>query len=155
MILRHKDKNTISVSVMNIYLFLIYSLFSLIYLYISTIAYTIMLMPYTLIQSYTPLFFSISLIKPYLFITFSLPFYSLSQGLIRYTTFIVPSHFSSFSYFHYILLSSLSYCHLILSDPKGYTGLFPYRYYLCSIQPWHSSISRRPACTISLSFNLI
>ena len=65
-----------TISLTNYLLFIPY--FSLIYLYISTIAYTIMLMPYALIQSYTPLFFSISLIKPYLFITFSLPFYSLS-----------------------------------------------------------------------------
>ena len=69
--------------VMNVYLFPIYFLFSLVYFYIHTIAYAIILMPYTLIQSYMFLSFSISLIKPYLFITFSLPFHSLSQGLIR------------------------------------------------------------------------
>ena len=103
-ILRHKDKNTISVSVMNIYLFLIYSLFSLIYLYISTIAYTIMLMLYALIQSYTPLFFSISLIKPYLFITF----HYLSIAFPKVWSDIPPLLFLVIS--HHFLVSIIFYC---------------------------------------------
>ena len=113
-ILENINKMDIHHPFMNIYLFPIYSLFFLICPYIYATTSLIMLMSYALIQSYTPLFFSISLIKPYLFITFSLPFYSLSQDLIRYTIFIVPSHFSSFPFFYYILLSSLI---LLASDP--------------------------------------
>ena len=68
---------------------------------------------------------------------------------------IVPSHFSSFPYSYSILLSSLSHYHSTLLDPKGCTSLSSYSHYLYSVQPWPSSISRRPAYTIFLSSNLI
>ena len=88
------------------YLFIFYFLFSLIYFYIYTTIFFIILILYTITQSYMSLFLSISLIKPYLFITFLLPFYSLFQGLISYIILIVPSHFSLFfpSITFYLLL---------------------------------------------------
>ena len=140
---------------MNVYLFLIYFLFSLIYSYIYATISFVMLMLYAIIQSYVLLSLSVSLIKPYLFIIFPLPFHSLSWGLIRCTILIVPSHFSSFFCFYSIPLSSLSHHHPTLPDPKSCAGLSPYSHYLCSAQPQPSSISRRPVYTISLSFNLV
>ena len=134
-------------------LFIFY--FSLFCSYIYATASFFMPMLYTIIQSYASLSLSIFLTKSYLFITFSLPFYSLFQGLIRCTILIVSSHFLSFLSFHYILSSFLFYWHLTLSDPKGCTGLSPYRYYLYSIQSWYSSISKRPTYTMFLSFDLI
>ena len=136
------------------------------------ISYLFLIFFYLLLYLYSCLCHYAYAIYPYLNPIHLLPFLYLWSNLIHSLPFhslfiafpkvwsdvhlsIVPSHFSSFSCFHSILLSSLSHYHPTLPDPKGCTGLSPYSYYLCSAQPWPSSISRRPVCTISLSFDLI
>ena len=110
---------------------------------------------YSYLILYTSFLFFISdqtLSIYYLSIPFPQPFPRFDQ---MYTLSIVSSHFLSLSYFYSILLSSLSYHPSTLSDPKSCTGLFPYSHYLCSVQPWPSSISRRSAYIISLGFDLV
>ena len=138
---------------MNIYLFPIYlfPIFSylLLYLHSCLYHYTYTIYPYLIL--YTSFLFHISdqtLSTHYLFIAFPKVWSDIHLS-------IVPSHFSSFFCFYSIPLSSLSHHHLTLPDPKGCTGLSPYSHYLCSAQPQPSSISRRPAYTISLSFDLV
>ena len=136
------------------------------------IPYLFPIFSYFLLYLHSCLYYYAYAIYSYLILCISFPFFILDQTLSIYylsilfpqpfprfdqiyTLLIVPSHFSSFSCFYSILLSSLSHHHLILLDPKGCAGLSSYKYYLYSAQPQYSSISRRPTCTMSLSFNLV
>ena len=134
------------------YLFLIF-LYLLLCLHPCLCHYAYAIYPYLILYISCPFFISDQTLSiHYLSIPFPQPFSRFDQ--IK-TLSIIPSHFLSSLCFHSILSSSLSYYHLTLPDSKGCTSLSPYSHYLCLTQPQPSSISRRPVCIISLSFNLI
>ena len=118
-----------------IYIYFLFISYFLLFTSISPLLLMLLCLCHMLLSNSIHLFsFSIFLIKPYLFITFPLPFHYLSIAFSKVWLdihpFIVPSHFLSFSCSHFILLSSLSLHPLTLSDPKGCAGLFSYSHYL-------------------------